>query len=83
MNYTGFVSWTSGEIKTPKNEAVIGVLRGFEAEGEAYTERSGKSTVRREDHRLYVVYAVEGQGVVTFSANRGTIYPERVTLYKN
>lgn len=82
LNWGAFESWTTGTITTPKNEKVIGTLKGFEAEGEAYYERSGKQTVRREDHRLYVVYQVDG-GVVTFSANKGIIYPERVTLYKN
>jgi hypothetical protein len=82
LNWGAFQSWTTGTITTPRNEKVIGTLKGFEAEGGAYYERSGKQTVRRQDHRLYVVYQVDG-GVVTFSANKGIIYPERVTLYKN
>ena len=83
MNYVGYKSWTTGEIITPKNEKVIGTLSGFIAEGEAYTERSGKQTVRRENHYLYVAYNVEGFGRVIFPANKGITYPEKAVLYKN
>lgn len=83
MNFVGYKSWTTGQIIVPKNEKVIGTLSGFIAEGEAYTERSGKRTVRRENHYLYVAYTVEGFGRVIFPANKGITYPERAILYKN
>jgi hypothetical protein len=81
--FTGYNSWTTGTITVPKNEKVIGTFKGFNAEGEAYTERSGKQTVRRENHYLYVVYSIEGQGVITFKALSGITYPEKAILYKN
>ena len=83
MNFVGYQSWTTGEIITPKNEKVTGTFLGFIAEGEAYTERSGKQTVRRETHYLYVAYNVEGFGRVIFPANKGITYPEKAVLYKN
>lgn len=83
LGYIGYESWTTGKITVPKNEKVIGTLKGFHSEGEAYTERSGKQTVRRENHYLYVTYAVEGQYQVTFRANPGVKYPELAVLYKN
>ena len=83
MNYVGYQSWTTGEIITPKNEKIIGTLSGFIAEGEAYTERQGKQTVRRENHYLYVAYNIEGFGKVIFPATKGTTYPEKAVLYKN
>ena len=83
LGFTGYNSWNTGEIITPKNEKVIGILKGFQAEGEAYTEKSGKQTVRREHHYLYVVYSIEGHGLVTLRALSGITYPERAILYKN
>lgn len=83
MNFVGYQSWTTGKINVPKNEKVIGTLSGFIAEGEAYTERSGKQTVRRENHYLYIAYNIEGFGRVIFPANKGITYPERAVLYKN
>ena len=83
LNYVGFQSWTTGTINTPKNEKVTGLFKGYMGEGEAYYTKSGKTTVRREDHYLYVIYTIEGQGDAVFSANKGTVYPERVTIYKN
>ena len=83
LNYAGYKSWNTGKIITPKNERVIGTLKGFQAEGEAYTERQGKQTVRRENHYLYVVYSIEGNGLVTFKALSGITYPEKAILYKN
>lgn len=82
MSFVGYQSWNTGEI-IPKNEKVIGTLSGFIAEGEAYTEKSGKQTVRRENHYLYVAYSVEGFGKVIFPANKGIAYPEKAVLYKN
>ena len=83
LGFTGYNSWTTGAITVPKNEQVIGTFKGFNAEGEAYTERSGKQTVRRENHYLYVVYSIEGNGLVTFKALSGITYPEKAILYKN
>ena len=83
LAFTGYNSWTTGAITVPKNEKVIGTFKGFNAEGEAYTERQGKQTVRRENHYLYVVYSIEGQGFITFKALSGITYPEKAILYKN
>lgn len=83
MNYAGYQSWTTGEIKVPKNEQVIATYRGVHAEGEAYKEKSGKQYVTREHHYLYVLYYVEGHGTVAFKAKAGVSYPERAILYKN
>ena len=83
LGFTGCISWTTGSITVPKNEKVIADFAGFIAEGEAYTERSGKQTVRRENHYLYVAYNVPGYGKVIFPANKGTTYPEKAVLYKN
>lgn len=83
MGLIGYNSWTTGEIITPKNEKVIADFVGFVAEGEAYTERSGKQTVRRENHYLYIAYNVPGYGRVILPANKGVTYPERAILYKN
>lgn len=83
LGFAGYNSWTTGQIITPKNEKVIGTLKGFKAEGEAYTERQGKQTVRREHHYLYIIYSIEGQGLVTLKALSGITYPEKAILYKN
>lgn len=64
--------------KTFKNEKVTGVFVGYESEG--YKERSGKSYVDR--HYTYVIYKVDG-GNVMLPCNVGSVYPERVVLYKN
>lgn len=83
MNYAGYKSWTTGSITVPKNEQVVGTLKGFNAEGEAYKEKSGKTYVHRENHYLYVVYSIEGYGPVLFKAQTGVSYPEKAILYKN
>lgn len=83
LNYTGWQSWTTGEIKVSKNEKVVGIYRGVQAEGEAYREKSGKQYITRENHYLYVLYYVEGYGTVAFKAKSGISYPERAILYKN
>lgn len=59
MNYAGYNSWTTGKIITPKNEQVIGTLKGFNAEGEAYTERQGKQTVRQNANRIKSIQCIK------------------------
>ena len=70
--------WSDQTPKTFKNEVVVGTFVGYESEG--YRERSGKSMVDR--HFTYVIYKVDG-GNVMLPCTVGTVYPERVTLYKN
>lgn len=80
---SAFISWNTGSITTPKNEKVIGNMVGYTAEGEAYTQTSGKTTVRRENHYLYVVYKIDGYGNIPFRAEPGNPYPTNAIIYKN
>lgn len=80
--YAGIESWTTGKITMPVNERVTGKLKTFTAEGEAYNERQGKQTIKRENHYLYVVYTIEGNDVI-FTAQSGKPYPQYAIFYKN
>lgn len=81
--WTGYVSWTSGEITVPLNTPVVGEFVSVFGEGESYNVRSGKSGYRRVDnHHLYVVYNIEGNQIV-FRAEPGQTNPKYATFYKN
>lgn len=83
LGLSAYVSWNSGDIIRPKNEKVIGTLVGYFAEGEAYTQQSGKYRVKRENHYLYVIYNINGYGNVSFNATPGIAYPQTAIIYKN
>ena len=83
IGISAYVSWNSGDIIRPKNEKVIGTLVNYFAEGGTYTQQSGKTTIRRENHYLYVIYRIEGYGNVSFKATPGIAYPQTAIIYKN
>jgi hypothetical protein len=76
------VSWTTGEIKTFKNEQVIGQFVGFTAEWHNENRSSGKTTTVVTVRNQYVDYLVNGEHVL-LPATLGVPYPKSVVLYKN
>ena len=82
VTIAGYVSFTTGEIKTFANTQVTATLVGFEHEAYNESRTSGKSTRRVDVRNSYVVYRV-GDSQITFPATHGQAYPQRAILYRN
>lgn len=82
MGYPAYISFTTGEIITPKNEVIIAELQGFWGENHKETRQSGKTYTTVDVHNQFVVYKTP-DGNISFKMHPNTPYPEKAILYRN
>lgn len=74
--------WTDQMPQTYANTPVEATFVKFVAEGEATLQSSGKTSRWVDHHYTYVVYSVNGEGVM-LRGELGVTYPAAAILYKN
>lgn len=80
--YPAYISFTTGEIITPKNEQVICEFVGFWGENHTETQQSGKTTRTIDIHNQYVIYRTP-DGNISLKMAQGIAYPDKIIMYRN